>query len=65
MSKAAVSWSSKKQPTIALSSCESEIMAASEGAKEAVDLDRLLSELGLKGTDEAIRLSLDNKAANR
>ena len=63
MSKAAISWSSKKQPTIALSSCESEIMAASEGAKEAVYLDRFLAELGFKGTDEPIHLSLDNKAA--
>ena len=38
-------------------------MAASEGAKEAVCLDRFLSELGLKGSEDAIRLSLDNKAA--
>ena len=38
-------------------------MAASEGAKEAVYLERFLSELGFKDTDEAIRLSLDNKAA--
>ena len=63
MAKAAISWSSKKQPTIALSSCESEIMAASEGAKEAVYLDRFLRELGFKDTDEPIHLSLDNKAA--
>ena len=63
MSKAAISWASKKQPTIALSSCESEIMAASEGANEAVYLDRFLAELGFKDTDEPIRLSLDNKAA--
>ena len=63
MSKAAISWSSKKQPTIALSSCESEIMAASEGAKEAVYLDRFVSELGFKTSDEAVHLSLDNKAA--
>ena len=53
MSKAAISWSSKKQPTIALSSCESEIMAASEGAKEAVYLDRFVSELGFKSSAEA------------
>ena len=46
MSKAAISWGSKKQPSIALSSCESEIMAASEAAKEAVYLDRFVAELG-------------------
>ena len=32
----------------ALSSCEAEIMAASEAAKEAVFLDRLCGELGFK-----------------
>ena len=34
-SQACISWSSKKQPSVALSSCEAEIMAASEAAKEA------------------------------
>ena len=63
MSKAAISWGSKKQPTIALSSCESEIMAASEAAKEAVYLDRFVDELGFKGDNDPIHLSLDNKAA--
>ena len=63
MSKAAISWGSKKQPTIALSSCESEIMAASEAAKEAIYLDRFVDELGYKLSDEPIHLSLDNKAA--
>eukprot|EP00965_Chrysotila_dentata_P101502 3350985-Pleurochrysis_carterae.AAC.1 len=33
--KAAISWSSKKQASVALSSCEAEIVAASEAAKEA------------------------------
>ena len=63
MSKAAISWSSKKQPTIALSSCESEIMAASEAAKEAIYLDRFIAELGFKSSSNPIHLSLDNKAA--
>ena len=63
MSKAAISWGSKKQPSIALSSCESEIMAASEAAKEAIYLDRFVDELGYKLSDEPIHLSLDNKAA--
>ena len=63
MSKAAISWGSKKQPSIALSSCESEIMAASEAAKEAIYLDRFVAELGFKGDSDPIHLSLDNKAA--
>merc|ERR1712070_604704 len=67
MSKAAISWASKRQPTIALSSCEAEIMAASEAAKEAVHLDRLQSELGYHElanfNHEPIRLHCDNQAA--
>ena len=42
---AAISWGSKKQDSISLSSCESEIMAASEAAKEAVYLAGYLDEL--------------------
>ena len=63
MSKAAISWGSKKQQSIALSSCEAEIVAASEAAKEAIYLDRLHAELGFKGSKEPIQLDLDNKAA--
>ena len=48
---------------VALSSCESEIMAASEAAKEAVYLDRFVDELGYISVNEPIHLSLDNKAA--
>ena len=63
LSRAAISWGSKRQPSIALSSCEAEIMAASEAAKEAVYLDRLLSELDLNPSSGPVQLSLDNKAA--
>ena len=63
LSRAAISWGSKRQQTIALSSCEAEIMAASEACKEAVYLDRLYQELGFKTDAEPLRLSLDNKAA--
>ena len=63
LAQAAISWSSKRQPTIALSSCEAEIVAASEAAKEAVFLDRLCSELGFKRGSEPIQLFCDNKAA--
>merc|ERR1712185_344077 len=59
---AAISWSSRKQATVALSSCEAEIVAASEAAREAVHLTRLATELELHdGT--AIDLHLDNKSA--
>ena len=59
---AAISWSSKKQTSVALSSCEAEIMAVSEAAKEGVYLRRFLDELGL-GSSSATALATDNKAA--
>ena len=46
-STATISWSSKKQATVSLSSCEAEIVAASEASREAVHLDNLFGDLGL------------------
>ena len=40
-----VSWSLKRQATVALLSCESELMAQTQAAKEAVWLKRFLSEI--------------------
>ena len=40
-----VSWSSKRQPTVALSSTEAEYMAATQATKEVVWLRRFLSEV--------------------
>ena len=59
---AAISWASKKQPTIALSSCEAEIVAASEAAKEAISLRMLLKDLGF-GDPKPTHLSVDNQSA--
>ena len=65
--QAAVSWSCKKQASVALSSCEAEIVvAASEAAKEATYspgeyLRDFLSELGL-GDSEPNSLGMDNQA---
>ena len=50
LGSASISWSSKKQPTVALSSCEAEIVAGTEAAKEAVYLSNFLQELGLGHT---------------
>ena len=47
-SQAAISWGSKKQVLVALSSCEAEIMAASEASKEAIHLDRMAKALRLR-----------------
>jgi hypothetical protein len=41
----AISWSSKRQPTVALSSCEAEYVGETQAAKEAIWLRRLLKEL--------------------
>ena len=59
--QAAISWSSKKQTTVALSSCEAEIMAASEAAKEAVYISRLSQELGISSNSPV--LHCDNRSA--
>lgn len=41
----AISWSSKSQPTVALSSCEAEYMGQTQAIKEAVWLKSLLDQL--------------------
>ena len=62
LNQAAISWGSKKQKSVALSSCEAEIVAASEAAKEAVHLSRLSSELGM-GASDPVNLHMDNQSA--
>ena len=61
-SSACVSWGSKKQASVALSSCEAEIIAGSEASKEAIYLRRFLEELGL-GDQRPLELGMDNQAA--
>jgi hypothetical protein len=57
-----VSWQGLMQPSVALSSMESEYMAASAAAQEAMWMNRLLQQLGFK-TSQPITLYEDNKAA--
>ncbi|KAD4180022.1 hypothetical protein E3N88_28613 [Mikania micrantha] len=57
-----ISWSTQKQGTVALSSCEAEFMAATAAACQAIWLSRLLNELtGWK--EETVVLKVDNKSA--
>jgi len=49
-----VSWESRKQRTVALSSTEAEYMAVTEGTKEAIHLQNFLNELGIKKKPVAI-----------
>ena len=61
LNEAAISWGSKKQITVALSSCEAEIVAASEACKEAVHLSGLATELGLHD-GSPVDLHMDNQS---
>jgi len=48
LSGGAVTWTSKKQPTVALSSVEAEYMAITSAAKHAKWMQKLFDELGLQ-----------------
>jgi hypothetical protein len=61
-----VSWQSKRQNTVALSSTESEYVALTSAAKEATWYRLLLTELGILQPEDQhaeIRVSEDNKGA--
>jgi hypothetical protein len=55
-----ISWSLKKQPTVALSTVEAEYMAASNATKEAIWLRVLLEDLGFLQTIATI-IHADNQ----
>jgi Reverse transcriptase (RNA-dependent DNA polymerase) len=60
----AISWSSKKQQTVALSSTEAKYMAGAHAAKEATWLKNLISEIWKdQDTDSPITLYIDNQSA--
>lgn len=56
----AITWGSKKQTTIALSSTEAEYVALSEAAREAMWLYQLYGELGYPQTDPILILGDNN-----
>jgi hypothetical protein len=58
----AISWSSKKQATVVLSSTEAEYIAGAHATKEAVWLRQLLSELGQDMSSPTV-LCIDNQSA--
>ncbi|KAK8455568.1 hypothetical protein SEVIR_4G141001v4 [Setaria viridis] len=57
-----ISWSSQKQKTVALSTCEAEYMAGAAGACQAVWLRRLLSDIAGENVQQPI-LKMDNQSA--
>lgn len=64
LNNAALSWESRKQRTVALSTCEAEYMALTEAAKEAKYLKNFLIEIGYR-KDDPVRLLNDNKSAQQ
>jgi len=59
----AISWNSKKQPTVALSTTEAEYMALTSASQEALWLRRLMREISPAPKEGAIELMCDNKGA--
>ena len=62
VARGAISWLSQKQGSIALSSTEAEIYAASSGGTEAVFLRSLLEEMGFE-QPAPTELRVDNQGA--
>jgi hypothetical protein len=57
-----ISWSSKKQSSVAHSSCDGEYMALSHGMKQALWLRWVMGSLGIR-SDSPLPLFVDNEAA--
>lgn len=60
---AAISWNSRRQSTVALSSTEAEYLSLSAATQEALWLRRLASELLIIRQDEPLLIYCDNKGA--
>jgi len=58
----AITWASKRQTTVSLSTTESEYISASTAIKECIWLSRILTELGFRH-EKAITLCVDNQSA--
>lgn len=58
-----ITWSNKRQSTVALSSTEAEYMALTEGTKEAIWLRRLFGELNLQNPRMPTTLHGDNQGS--
>jgi len=60
MGGGAISWSSKRQCTIALSTTEAEYMASTRATKEAIWMTKLMKELGYMKEKKAMVIRCDN-----
>lgn len=61
----AISWSSKRQPTVALSTCEAEYIGQTQATKEAIWLRNLLTQLSSESPNsvQAVVIYCDNQGA--
>jgi hypothetical protein len=59
----AISWQSKRQTVVALSTCEAEFMGQTQATKEAIWLRRLLNELNVSQGKTATIICGDNQGA--
>jgi hypothetical protein len=59
----AISWSSKRQPTIALSTTEAEYMANTQATKEAIWITKLMMDLGYMEEKKVMVIRCDNQGA--
>ena len=57
-----ITWQSKRQPTVALSTCEAELIGQTQATKEAVWLRNLLRELGQEQVNATVIFG-DNQGA--
>ena len=58
-----VSWKSKKQQTVALSTCEAEYIALAETVQEGKILKQLCVDLGILQVSNSILINVDNQGA--
>jgi hypothetical protein len=58
-----ISWKSKKQPTVALSSCEAEYMALAATTQESLFLTQLLHDIDMDCQYEPVTIFGDNQGA--
>ena len=63
MGDGAISWSSKKQPSVAVSTTEAEYMAMSHACREAIWLRRLAAGLRVRMKEGGTLLKVDNNSA--
>ena len=56
-----ISWKSRKQPTIALSSCEAEYIALAAAVQESLYLSQLIIDIGVCSQSESVLIYEDNQ----